>query len=292
MRCCIPPGGDQKINHWRLKMSKLQHKQPALVLGTTVEGGYQVTLTGIDFERHKHIIGISGSGKSSFLASCALLLLRQGVPFTLVDPTGDLATLILSLLASSDFFSNPKAYDRLWYVDCSREDRFVPFNVLKQPYEPHTIANNLLEATHRAFPVSGTTASLDNMILAGALVLVVNGKPLTALNNLIIDNHFREGLLRNVTDPLVAQFFKSKFEEKANSQLVDSTLRRSFLLTFSPALRNSLGQKENKLNFRSLMHKNISCIFNVGGFDDQTKRRFGCLIMVALEQAFLSRAGI
>src|SRR5207244_6398012 len=128
-----------------------------------------------------------------------------------------------------------------------------PFNVLKQPYEPHTIANNLLEATHRAFPVSGTTASLDNMLLAGALVLVVNGKPLTALNNLIVDSHFRDSLLRNVTDPLVAQFFKSKFEEKGNSQLVDSTLRRGFLFTFSPALRNSLGQKENKLNFRALI---------------------------------------
>jgi len=274
-------------------MTKLQHKQqPALVLGTTVEGNKVVTLTGIDFERHKHIIGISGSGKSSFLASCALLLLRQGVPFTLVDPTGDLATLILSLLASSDFFRNPKAFDRLWYVDCSREDRFVPFNVLKQPYEPHTIANNLLEATHRAFPVAGTTASLDNMLLAGALVLVENGLPLTALNNLIIDRHVREGLLRNVTDPLVVQFFKSKFEEKVSSQLVDSTLRRSFLFTFSPALRNSLGQKENKLNFRALMDNQTSCIFNLGGLDDNTKRFLGCLLMVGLEQAFLSRANI
>ncbi len=273
-------------------MSSLQHKQPALMLGTTVEGNHVVTLTGTDFERHKHIIGISGSGKSSFLASCALLLLKQGVPFTLIDPHGDLAKLILSLLASSNFFSNPKAYDRLWYVDFSREDRCVPFNVLNQPYEPHTIANNLLEATHRAFPVSGTTASLDNMILAGALVLVVNGKPLTALNQCILDADYRNILLRKVSDPLVVQFFKSKFEEKVNSQLVDSTLRRSFLLTFSPALRNTLGQKENKLNFRHLLDSQTSCIFNLGGLDDSTKRLLGCLLMVGVEQAFLSRANM
>src|SRR6266702_3541795 len=199
-------------------MSSLQHKQPALMLGTTVEGNHVVTLTGTDFERHKHIIGISGSGKSSFLASCALLLLKQEVPFTLIDPHGDLAKLILTLLASSDFFRHPQAYDRLWYFDFSREDRCVPFNVLNQPYEPHTIANNLLEAMHRAFPVSGTTASLDNMILASALVLAVHGKPVTALNNLILDRSFRDRLLRNVTDPLIVQFFKSKFEEKVNGQ--------------------------------------------------------------------------
>src|SRR6266496_5646253 len=134
MRCSTLPGGDQKIRHaWSRNMDTSQRNvQPSLPLGYTVEGNKLVALTGIDFERHKHIIGVSGSGKSSFLASCALLLLKQGVPFTLIDPHGDLAKLILSLLASSNFFSNPKAYDRLWYVDFSREDRCVPFNVLNQ----------------------------------------------------------------------------------------------------------------------------------------------------------------
>src|SRR6266699_608807 len=130
MRCCMPPGGALKINHWRAKMSKLQHKpQPALVLGTTVEGNKVVTLTGIDFERHKHIIGISGSGKSSFLATIALLLLRQGVPFTLIAPHADLSKLILSLLARSDFYTHPRAYEKLWYVDFNRSDAAIAINV-------------------------------------------------------------------------------------------------------------------------------------------------------------------
>lgn len=271
----------------------LQHKpQLTLPLGHTVEGNKLVTLTGIDFERHKHIIGISGSGKSSFLATIALLLLRQGVPFTLIDPHADLSKLILSLLASSDFYTNPRAYENLWYVDFNRSDAAIAFNVLNQPYEPHTIANNVLEATHRAFPISGTTASLDNVILAATLALVENGKPLTVLNNLILDSNFRDALLNNVSDPLVVQFFKSKLSEKVSSQLVDSTLRRSFLLTFSPTLRNTLGQRENKLNFRSLMDNKISCIFNLGGLDDSTKRFVGSLLMIGLEQAFLSRASM
>ena len=177
--------------------------QPLLPLGHTVEGNKLVALSGIDFVRHKHIIGVSGVGKSSFLASCTLLVLRQGIPFILLDPHGDLAKLDLSLLASSDFFKNPRAYDRLWYIDFSRTDSAIAFNVLKQPYEPHTTANNLLEATHRAFPMSGTTTSLDNMILAGTLALVENGKPLTALNTLILERAFRDAMLRNVTDPLV-----------------------------------------------------------------------------------------
>ena len=80
-------------------MSKSQHNKPLLPLGHTVEGNKFVALDGLNFERHKHIIGISGSGKSSFIASIVVFLLRQGISFTLIDPHGDLAKLVLTLLA-------------------------------------------------------------------------------------------------------------------------------------------------------------------------------------------------
>src|SRR5260370_35361456 len=109
--------------------------QPSLPLGHTIEGNKLVVLDGFNFERHKHIIGISGSCKSSFIASIVVFLLRQGISFCLIDPHGDLAKLILSLLASSDFFSNPRAYDRLWYVDLNREDKSaIAWNVLRQDH--------------------------------------------------------------------------------------------------------------------------------------------------------------
>src|SRR5260370_8853246 len=87
--------------------------QPSLPLGHTIEGNKLVILDGFNFERHKHIIGISGSGKSSFIASIVVFLLRQGVFFCLIDPHGDLAKLIISLLSSRNFYNNPRAYDRL-----------------------------------------------------------------------------------------------------------------------------------------------------------------------------------
>jgi DNA helicase HerA-like ATPase len=108
--------------------------QPVLPLGHTVDGNKLVTLDGISFVQHKHIIGISGSGKSSFIASIVVFLLRQGISFCLIDPHGDLAKLIISLLASSNFYNNPRAYDRLWYVDFNRQDASIAWNVLKQEH--------------------------------------------------------------------------------------------------------------------------------------------------------------
>ncbi len=266
--------------------------QPFLHIGTT-SGGKGLTLTGSDFERHKWIMGISGSGKSTFLAWIAVSLLRLGIAFCVIDPHGDLARHILSLLASSDFFKSKQA-ENLWFIDFARSERTIPFNVLKQPhFNNYQVANNLLEAIHRAFPTStGTTASLDNTITYSAFVLAENGYPVTALQRFLLDSAFREKLLRTITDAQVRQFFDFKFAEKVNSQLIDSTMRRLDLLTFSLPLRHALGQQQNKLNFRFLMDNQMSCLFSLGGLDDQSKRLLGCLLLVGLEQAFLSRASV
>ena len=37
---------------------------PHLILGTDVAGGREIVLTGLDFTQHKHIVGLSGFGKS------------------------------------------------------------------------------------------------------------------------------------------------------------------------------------------------------------------------------------
>src|SRR5216684_6768916 len=166
--------------------------QPSLPLGFTIEGNKLVALDGFHFERHKHIIGISGSGKSSFIASIVVFLLRLGISFCLIDPHGDLAKLILSLLASSDFYNNPRAYDRLWYVDLNRQDgAAIAWNVLKQDHiDNYKVANNILESIHRAFPTSsGTTAALDNTITYASFVLAECGVPITQLQRYLLDGN-------------------------------------------------------------------------------------------------------
>ena len=59
--------------------------------------------------------------------------------------------------------------------------------------------------------------------------------------------------------------------------MIESTLRRVFLLAYSPALRYSLGQRENRLNIRALMDAGVSVIYNLGGLDEQTQRLLGAL---------------
>ncbi len=272
--------------------------RPSLTLGTYgpsfVRRRFNLDASGI--AAHKHVIGLTGQGKSKFLASLFLQLFQQGIGCALVDPHADLANDILGALADAGHFGHPDARERLYFVDFGQSGRHVPFNVLRQPYDDHTVARNVVEACKRAWPAlaGGAAPQFENILLAGAFVLIQNGAPLTALPRLLSDGPYRGELLTHVTDGDVVEFFRSRFDRwgKDTPLMIESTLRRVFLLTFSPALKGSLGQEENLLNFRELMDSGVSVIFNLGGLDEDTQRLLGCLITVGFEVAALSRAEI
>ena len=269
---------------------------PRLTLGTygLPIFGRSLVLGAADVAAHKHVIGLTGQGKSKFLASLFVQLFKQRVGCTLIDPHADLANDILALLHDQGCFESSAASSRLLYVDFANLDRFLPFNVLSQPYDDHTTARNVVEACKRAWPAlaDGSAPQFENILLAGALVLIQNQLPLTALPQLLTDKPYRDALLCRVTDAAVVDFFHGRFDRWGRDAplMVESTLRRVFLLSFSPTLRYSLGHPENVLNFRELMDRGVSLIFNLGGLDEDTQRLLGCMLTVGYEVAALSRA--
>lgn len=126
-------------------------------------------------------------------------------------------------------------------------------NWLAQPYPDHVVAHNYSEVWKRAWSSlkSGAATQFENTLPAALLVLIANQRPLTDLHRLLIDKLFRDGLLAGVRDPQVVDFFRARFERgsKSTPASAESTLRRAFLISLSPALRDSLGQAENALDF-------------------------------------------
>src|SRR5256885_283809 len=235
-----------------------EQQQPrlSLPLGYTRDGKL-FTLTDTDAEKHIWLQGVSGAGKSWALCWIILALLRNNRNCIVIDPHGDLAELLLTYLANSGFWNSEKGYEKLWYIECrkAKTEAAIAYNILRQPYTPFDVASNFMSAVHRAFPTSsGSTTALDNLLLAASLLLSINQEPITKLYDLVFSDSYRETLLRNCDNEQIKAFFAYKFPgSKVSSQVVDSTLRRLFLLSFSPVLNNMLSQKENKLDFRSLM---------------------------------------
>src|SRR4051812_24855523 len=107
-----------------------------------------------------------------------------------------------------------------------------------------------------------------------------------------MEKTFRDMSLRSVTDQQVVRFFHDRYDGwgRDGALMRESTLNRVALLTFSPTLRYSLGQTENRLDFRRHLDEGISVIYNLGGLDEATQTFLGCLITVGYEVAAFSRA--
>lgn len=209
-----------------------------------------------ELKSHIHCIGLSGAGKSKLLAHYATQLILQGEAVGVVDPHADLAHDVLALLLKEGYFRRKHARQQLLYVDFSNREAALPFNVLRQPYPVEEVSRLIVEACTRAWPAlaDGQAPQFENILLASIPVLIANDRPLTEMTRLLSDRPYREGLLRQVTDPQILSFFHDRFDQwgRESPLLIESALRRVFLLAYSPALRYALSQQENALNFRQL----------------------------------------
>lgn len=242
---------------------------------------------------HMHTIGVSDSGKSRFLSHLYTELLDAGYSATLIDPHGDLAALTYARVSA-------RAHVRVKYLDLpagERSGQFLPLNVLAQRYSPYTVASNIKEAFHRAWPsLSGGNAPMfDVLITSGVKVLVSNDLPLTSLYALLTEKPYRDMLLRREEDPDVIAFFHNQFDRlsaRDQAQQAGAALRRAHLLTFSPLLKYSLGQDALALDFQDVLARGESLIINLASADGEARRLLGCLLTVMLEQAALARANV
>src|SRR5713101_46738 len=233
-----------------IKLLKFSSNQPYLTIG--YRGRYPlyfwpVNLSGRELAKHKHVVGLSGYGKSKFLVHSAASLIMQGVPCSFIDPHGDSVVDLVGALAARGYFAQPGAYERFLYFDFGRRDLFVPFNVLSQKgFDSQASARNLVTALTRAYPELGIT--FRTLFQFTAFVLAENNLPFTMAINMLNDRKFRENLLSNITDDLTLDFFHNevdRWDARTMEENVGSTKRRLYELFSMPQLRYSLGQKEN-----------------------------------------------
>jgi hypothetical protein len=255
---------------------------------------WPVYLSGRELAKHKHVIGLSGNGKSKFLVHSAASLISQGVPCSFIDPHGDSVIDLVGALSARGYFKQPGAYDRFLYVDFGRQDLFVPFNVLRQKgFDSRTSARNLVSALTRAYPELGIT--FRTIFYFTAFVLSENNLPFTMAINVLNDRDFRESLLTKITDDLTLEFFHKEvdgWDARTLEDNVGSTKRRLYELFSMPQLRYSLGQMDNALDFNKILSEGISVAYNLSGVDETIRALVGCFINVGYEQATFARSAI
>lgn len=293
------------MGHWLhtfYTLSTAFYKKKATKLHLGRQGLFGLSSISIpldDFNSHLYVVGQSGQGKSKFLQQLLYQLCFTHWGCGIFDPHSDLASDLLAQLGSyprgDPWLAQPKNKGRLIYLDPSRDDYLVPFNIFKSTTNsPYEIAENVVEAFRRVWPETLAEAPRFAQILRNAaLVLALKGLSLLELEPLLTNVDFRRHLLADIPDPLVVSFFEQQYDRWGREQAIFASpvLNKVSAFLFKPQVRCMLGANDNYLDFRRILDEGKILIVNLGGFhDEETQRLLGSLLVTSLEQAAFSRS--
>src|SRR6266851_783331 len=219
-------------------------------IGTTVSNG-DFGIAQEDRRRHLHIIGQTGTGKSTTLLHLLSQDLATGRGVALLDPHGDLAERALTFIPS-------RRAHQLVYLNPADLERPIGFNVLDRVHEDHrpVVADGVVSAFQHVWPNSWGPRLEHFLLNAVRALLDAPGQTLLGIPRLLTDEAYRGRITRTVRDPVVRSFwlneyaaYDRRFLAEANSPILNKVGR----VLSIPAIRNIVAQPKSTIDLRRML---------------------------------------
>lgn len=259
----------------------------AIVLGVNEHAGRSVPvrLPAEQRMRHIHIIGASGTGKSSLLLDLILqtIALREGV--AVIDPHGDLVDEVLARVPQTRL-------DDVVLIDAADAEHPVGFNLLRahSELERTLLASDLVAIFKR---LSTTWGDQMHSVLANAIQAFLTssrGGSLADLRRFLIEQDFRRDFLTTVQDEEVVYYWTKEFPLLVGKPAGPILTRLDGFLRPKP-LRAMLAQRESRLDFREILDSQRILLVKLaqGAIGEENSALLGSLVVAKLHQAAISR---
>lgn len=255
-----------------------------LGLNTHLNQKHKVLLNDEIRLRHSHIIGATGTGKSTLLSNLVYEDINAGNGLLLIDPHGDLIEKnILPYIPES-------RKDDVIFIDPSNLSYSIGLNLLeaKNEYEKLVLSSDMVGAIK-----AQSTAWGDNMtaVLSNAInAFLESPEPGTLfdLKRFLIEEGFRKERLCTVQDPTVVYFFTHEYPALRKGITPLLTRIDTFL---RPKPMRSMFIQKSGIYFRACMDENkiILVKLSQGLIGKENSFLLGSLILSKLNQATLSR---
>lgn len=242
-----------------------------------------------DSLEHTHLIGPTGSGKSTAMLHLILSDIKAGRSVLVIDPKADLVAAILERIPEE------RAADVV-ILDPSDPcpAGFNPF-AFKEYENPALIADAILGVLKEIWSDSWGVRIQD--ILSAALLTLVEVEDATLLwlPMLLTDENFRHNITRKIKDEVALRPFWKQFEELSEfqrRQQIEPVLNKLRQFLLRPGLRNVLGQAKPKFVLSDLFYKRriVLVPLNKGLIGSESARLLGSLIVGLTWTLALSRA--
>lgn len=234
--------------------------------------------------RHTHIIGTTGTGKSTLIAHLALQDIANGIGIVLFDPHGDLVDDIIARIPTE------RLHDVV-LIDPADSEFPIGLNILEAftDTEKEILSSDLVAIFKRYATSWGDqmTTVLGNAI--HAILESKTGGSLHDLRRFLIEKEFRQTILRTVSDPAIRYYWEKEYPI-SKSNAVGPILTRLDTFLRPRAIRNMVSQRTG-LDWTTLLNGNAIILLKLsqGLIGKENSFLLGSLILSKIHQAILQR---
>lgn len=274
--------------------------QDGLLLGYNIYRGVKkpIRLAIGDRQRHMYVVGQTGTGKSTFLENLALQDMLAGNGFAFVDPHGDTAEKLLSMVPRERtediiYFSPadmdyPMGLNLFEYDNPDQKDFLIQeaLNMLYKLYDPQ----------HQG--IMGPR--YEHLFRNAALTVMADpeGGTFVDIPKLFRDPKYVMQKLRYVKDQSVLEFWQKEMPQSQRSNefgdVVSWFVSKFGAFLSNEMMRNIIGQTKSSFNLRHIMDNKKILLVNLskGRTGELNSKLLGMIFVMKFQAAAMSRSNI
>lgn len=251
-----------------------------------------------DRQRHMYAVGQTGTGKSTFLENLALQDMLAGNGFAFVDPHGDTAEKLLSMVPKERtedvIYFCPSDMDypmgmNLFEFQTDDQKDFLIQEVLNMLYK-------LYDPQHQG--IMGPR--YESLFRNAALTIMADpaGGTFIDVPKLFRDPQYAKQKLQYVTDPNVREFWEKEMPQSQRSNefgdVVSWFVSKFGAFLSNEMMRNIIGQTKSAFDLREIMDSKKILLVNLskGRTGELNSKLLGMMFVMKFQAAAMSRSNI
>jgi len=274
--------------------------EDGMLLGYNIFRGAKkpIRLAVSDRQRHLYSVGQTGTGKSTFLENLALQDMIDGNGFAFIDPHGDTAEKLLSMVPRERtedviYFSPgdmefPMGLNLFEAQSADQKDFLVQeaINMLYKLYDPQ----------HQGI----IGPRYEHLFRNAALTVMAgpDGGTFIDIPKLFVDSEYLEQKLQYVKDQGVLDFWRKEMVQAKRSNefgdLVNWFSSKFGAFRSNSMMANIIGQTKSAFDLRDIMDNKKILLVNLskGRMGDLNSKLLGMIFVMKIQAAAMSRANI
>ena len=239
-----------------------------------------------DARHHVHVIGPTGTGKSTLLANLALGDIAAGRGTVVVDPRGDLIADLLDRIPA-------ERVGDVVVIDPAEGEAPVSLNVLERTGSPHLVAEHVVGVFARVFAAWWGPRTDDVLRSACLTLLRHEGSTLADVAPLLTEARFRQRFTTGIADSTLRGFWQwyEALTDAGRAQAVAPLMNKLRAVMSKPFAVDLFGSARSSFDMGDVLDGGVLLVRVPKGIvGDDTARLVGSLVVARVWQAALARA--